>query len=71
MLQLRMITLYINLSFGFKELKAHRNILAARSSVFLAMFEHPLEESVNGKVEIVDVDPEVLALFLKVLYTGK
>jgi len=61
----------VTLVAGGKEFPAHRSILSARSSVFLAMFEHPLEESVNGKVEISDATPETLALFLKIIYTGK
>lgn len=54
-----------------KEFHAHRNILAARSSVFMAMFEHPMQESVDSRVEIVDISADVLGLFLRVLYTGK
>lgn len=61
----------VTLVAGGKEFHVHRNILATRSSVFLAMFEHPLEESVNRKVDISDVPPEVLTTFLRVLYTGK
>lgn len=54
-----------------KEFFAHKAILAARSPVFAAMFEHEMEEKKQNRVEITDMDPEVLKEMLKFIYTGK
>ena len=40
--------------------RAHRAVLAARSPVFAAMFEHEMQESLEGKVHIDDVDGDVM-----------
>lgn len=53
-----------------KELKALKGILAGRSSVFLAMFEHKLDEVESGRVNITDVEYEPLRALVKFLYTG-
>lgn len=53
------------------EFFAHKAILAARSPVFAAMFEHEMEEKKQNRVEITDMDPEVLKEMLKFIYTGK
>ncbi|CAG0892273.1 unnamed protein product [Cyprideis torosa] len=42
-----------------------------RSPVFEAMFEHDMEERKYGRVEITDVDQEVLQEMLRYIYTGK
>ncbi|XP_032222942.1 speckle-type POZ protein [Nematostella vectensis] len=55
---------------GGREFKAHKAILAARSPVFSAMFEHEMEESRKGRVEILDIDPDVFQEMLKFVYTG-
>jgi len=49
----------------------HKAILAARSPVFAAMFNHDLEETKLGVVSITDLDTEVLREMLKFIYTGK
>ncbi|XP_033624541.1 speckle-type POZ protein-like [Asterias rubens] len=54
-----------------KEFLAHKAILAARSPVFNAMFEHEMEEKKHGRVEITDVEPEVMNEILRFIYTGK
>ena len=54
-----------------KQFQAHRNILAARSPVFAAMFEHDCVESRNSKVVIPDVEPEAFESLLAFIYTGK
>lgn len=54
-----------------QEFKAHKSILAARSPVFNAMFEHEMEESKKNRVEINDVDPEVFKEMMRFIYTGK
>ncbi|XP_033150840.1 speckle-type POZ protein-like [Drosophila busckii] len=54
-----------------KELRAHKNILAARSKVFEAMFDHELEESKLNQVYINDFNEEVIRQMLQYSYTGK
>lgn len=44
---------------------------AARSPVFKAMFEHEMEERKQNRVEITDVDHEVMQEMLRFLYTAK
>ncbi|XP_064396844.1 speckle-type POZ protein-like A isoform X2 [Halichondria panicea] len=61
----------VTLVIGEKEFKAHKAILAARSPVFGAMFQHSMEESLKNRVEIQDLDPEVLQEILTYIYTGK
>ncbi|NWX81569.1 SPOPL protein, partial [Nothoprocta ornata] len=56
---------------GGQEFKAHKSVLAARSPVFNAMFEHEMEESKKNRVEINDVDPEVFKEMMRFIYTGK
>lgn len=56
---------------GGKEFYAHKAILAARSPVFAAMFEHEMEEKKNNKVDITDMDHDVLREMLRFIYTGK
>lgn len=49
----------------------HKAILAARSPVFSAMFEHEMEEKKQNRVDITDMDAEVLREMLRFIYTGK
>lgn len=42
----------------------HKAILAARSPVFAAMFDHNSEEAQNSRVQIDDVDPDVVFSYL-------
>jgi len=53
------------------ELLCHTNILAARSPVFHAMFQHDTVEAQNKEVEMTDVEPEVVEEMLEYIYTGK
>lgn len=46
-------------------------IISARSPVFSAMFEHEMEERKQNRVDITDVDHEVLREMLRFIYTGK
>ena len=43
----------------------------ARSPVFSAMFEHEMEERKQNRVDITDVDPDVMREMLRFIYTGK
>ncbi|ERE82119.1 speckle-type POZ protein [Cricetulus griseus] len=54
-----------------KEFRAHKAILAARSPVFRAMFEHDKEESRTNRVEILDLEPQVFKAMMEFIYTGK
>lgn len=54
-----------------QEIYAHRAVLAACSSYFLAMFTHELLESGQKTVEIKDMDPSVLASLVDYAYTGE
>lgn len=61
----------VTLSVAGREFQAHKAILAARSPVFAAMFAHEMEERKHNRVEIQDVDHEVLREMLRFIYTGK
>lgn len=54
-----------------KEFKAHKIILASRSPVFSAMFEHGMKESRESIVEIPDIEPEIMKELLKFIYYEK
>ncbi|KAL1763141.1 speckle-type POZ protein, partial [Sigmodon hispidus] len=54
-----------------QEFRAHKAILAARSQVFRAMFEHAMEESRRNRVEIRDLEPQVFKAMMGFIYTGK
>ncbi|VDO05884.1 unnamed protein product [Rodentolepis nana] len=58
-------------AFELRRFKAHKAILAARSPVFAAMFEHGMAESRANKVYITDVEPDTLAEVLRFIYTGR
>ena len=46
-------------------------VIASRSRVFSAMFEHDMEESKRNRVDVTDVDSDVMADMLRFIYTGK
>ncbi|XP_043484800.1 speckle-type POZ protein-like [Leptopilina heterotoma] len=50
-----------------RELKAHKVILASRSPVFLAMFQHQFAEQ-NNNVTIVDIRFEIFEALLQYIY---
>ncbi|CAO2599070.1 Speckle-type POZ protein [Lemmus lemmus] len=54
-----------------QEFWAHKAILAARSPVFRAMFEHDMEERRKNRIEIHDLEPEVFKAMVGFIYTGK
>lgn len=61
----------VTLAANGAEFNAHKAILAARSAVFAAMFEHEMEEKKHNRVEIRDMDKDVLGEILRFIYTGK
>lgn len=56
----------ITLTTGGKKFKAHKNILAARSPVFAAMFKDNVDE-----IKLPQMDEETLGELLSFVYTGK
>jgi len=57
---------------GECELRVHKCILAARSPVFTAMFEHKeTKEAQENRVEITDLSIEVCRILVEYIYTGK
>lgn len=53
-----------------KEFPCHRLVLAASSPFFKAMFLSELEESKNREIVLKDVDPRVMGMILRYLYTS-
>ena len=53
---------------GAKEFRVHKNILAARSDVFRAMFSSDMAEQVTSRVVIEDIEVEVMELLLAYVY---
>ncbi|CAO2599059.1 Speckle-type POZ protein [Lemmus lemmus] len=53
-----------------QEFQAHKAILAARSPVFRAMFEHDTESKKN-RFEIHDLEPGAFKAMMSFIYTGK
>ncbi|OXU30756.1 hypothetical protein TSAR_013222 [Trichomalopsis sarcophagae] len=61
----------VTIVVGEKKFPAHMNILAARSPVFSAMFEHDMLESKKKIVKISDVKPEIMTEVLRFIYSSK
>ena len=59
------------LKIGDKKIPVHKAILASRSPVFAAMFQHDLKETKQGYVAITDLELDILEEMLKFIYTGK
>uniref|UniRef100_A0A8C8UPX1 Speckle-type POZ protein-like n=1 Tax=Peromyscus maniculatus bairdii TaxID=230844 RepID=A0A8C8UPX1_PERMB len=55
---------------GGQEFRAHKAVLAARSPVFRAMFEHDMEGSKRNHLEIHDLEPRVFKAMMDFIYTG-
>mmetsp|Transcript_49627 Transcript_49627/g.89147 ORF Transcript_49627/g.89147 Transcript_49627/m.89147 type:complete len:524 (-) Transcript_49627:50-1621(-) len=60
-----------DITFNVKgeSIKAHSQVLAARSEVFQRQFFGGLQESVSKEVTIEDMEPKIFKGFLKFLYT--
>ncbi|XP_038118776.1 speckle-type POZ protein B-like [Culex quinquefasciatus] len=50
---------------------AYKGILAARSAVFAAMFDHQMQETIQNCVTISDVEPNVFKELLRYIYTDE
>ncbi|GFU84709.1 hypothetical protein TNCV_2126501 [Trichonephila clavipes] len=48
----------------------HKNILSARSTVFHAMFTTDMKEKIQGCVDILDLEDDMVRRMLLFLYTG-
>uniref|UniRef100_A0AC34RMN8 BTB domain-containing protein n=1 Tax=Panagrolaimus sp. JU765 TaxID=591449 RepID=A0AC34RMN8_9BILA len=53
---------------GEKEFKVHKNVLAAASPVFSAMFKQDCQEAAENKVDITDFDADIVELGIKFIY---
>jgi len=54
-----------------QQFTCHKNILAARSPVFAAMFQHDMAEQRKNEVTITDLSHQVVKLMLEYMYCGK
>ena len=59
------------ISVHHHEFRVHKAVLVTRSPVFSAMFSHQLKEEETGRIEINDIEKEVVEEMLKFIYTGK
>jgi len=55
---------------GDVKLKCHKVDLSRRSQVFMAMFQHPLKESVSNQVFITDFHPDTVESMVNFIYNG-
>ncbi|XP_049788926.1 speckle-type POZ protein-like B isoform X2 [Schistocerca nitens] len=60
---------FVTLVAGETRLATHRTVLAARSPVFQAMFQHDTLEASSGHVVITDVEGPVMRELLDYMYT--
>lgn len=61
----------VKFQIGSETIGAHIAVLAARSPVFAAMFEHNMKETETRQVVIDDIDAPVFKQLLHYLYAGK
>ena len=59
------------LKVGDKELRAHKDVLRARSQVFNSMLSHDMKEKNSSVIDIPDCDPLAMQQFLLYIYCGK
>lgn len=61
----------VTIAIKDRQLRAHKSILAARSSVFFALFSSDMIENKENKIEITDVSYDVMKEVLRFLYSGE
>lgn len=61
----------VTLSAGGRDFPCHRGVLALCSTYFRCMFSGDFVESIAARVELHDVDPDILGSLLDFAYTGK
>ena len=54
---------------GSEKIKAHKNILIARSTYFLSLFSSEMSESLSKEVKLEE-DPRIFKEILKFMYSG-
>ena len=60
----------VTLQSSSVDIRCHRNVLAAESDYFNAMFRCGLEDSAPATIE-VNMQPVILAIVIDYIYTGK
>ncbi|GFV14556.1 TD and POZ domain-containing protein 3 [Trichonephila clavipes] len=60
----------VTLRTGSETFHAHKNILSARSPVFLAMFKTDMKESMQDYVDVSDLDNDTVRRMLLYVYTN-
>uniref|UniRef100_A0A3Q2Z0G9 Kelch like family member 30 n=1 Tax=Hippocampus comes TaxID=109280 RepID=A0A3Q2Z0G9_HIPCM len=61
----------VTLSAGGRDFPCHRGVLALCSAYFGSMFSGDFVESIAARVELQEVDPDILGCLLDFAYTGK
>ena len=61
----------VTINIQGRHFPAHKNILATRSEVFAAMFEHLTNENLTNQITIEDIEPEVFHQLLRFMYTKR
>lgn len=61
----------VTLTAGGRDFPCHRGVLALCSTYFRCMFSGDFVESISARVELHDVDPDILSYLLEFAYTGK
>lgn len=61
----------VTFNVGGAKFSAHKNILAMKSQVFEAMFEHDMKENAKNEVDIEGINREVFKEMLRFMYAGK
>lgn len=56
---------------GSREIKVHKNVLAAQSSTFASMFKNDEQVALSNKLEVKDCSELAVEQFLESLYTGE
>ncbi|CAL4991246.1 unnamed protein product [Urochloa decumbens] len=59
----------VTFEVGGKQFKAHRNVLAARSPVFMAELYGPMEEKTMSNIQVTDIEARVFKAMLHFIYT--
>ena len=61
----------VTIQIDRKNFEAHKAVLAARSPVFLAMFQSNLAEDQTNTLKIDDIEPDVFKEMLRFIYTDQ
>ena len=61
----------VTFSLQEKKIRAHQDILRARSEVFRSMLTHDMVEKNCGAINVPDCDPQAFEQLILYIYTGK